>query len=480
MQFNSYSFVFFFAYVLAVHLSPLPWRVKKTNLLCCSYLFYAAWKAPYLVLIWVSTLVDWYVARALERERGKPMRHVLIGLSLFANLGILAVFKYTNFLVGSAAAVMRGLGIDWHPSPLDIVLPVGISFYTFQTLSYSIDVYRGVLKPAQSFLDYALYVSFFPQLVAGPIVRARDFLPQCTTTRLPSGHDLGWGMALFIIGLWEKTVMADGVLSPVVEAIYDAGTKPTFTTAWVGTFAFAGQIFFDFAGYSTCAIGLARCLGFRLPINFRFPYAAVGFSDFWKRWHISLSSWLRDYLYISLGGNRVSTLGVYRNLAITMLLGGLWHGASWNFVVWGGLHGLYLVVERFFRRGNAVISNASVTRTVGGQVITFLAVCIAWVFFRANTFSDAGALLMAMVNPMSSAFTFPAARSAITLFDWQIAYTLIITVCLLVGHHRLKDRDLEETVTSAIWPLRGALVGILLLSVIFMSGQDRAFIYFQF
>ena len=281
------------------------------------------------------------------------------------------------------------IGVEYHPPALSIVLPVGISFYTFQTLSYTIDIYLSRTKLSPSFLDFALFVTFFPQLVAGPIVRAVDFLPQLERPRRASSEQFGWGLCLLTLGLFEKIVLSDGILAPVADQIYRATDQVSWAQAWIGTFAFSGQIFFDFAGYSTCAIGAGLCLGFELPTNFRAPYAAMGFSDFWQRWHISLSAWLRDYLYIPLGGNRSSAPRTYVNLAVTMLLGGLWHGASWRFVIWGAIHGFYLMVERIVRRNRGPVRSESLAVQLATILLTYLMVCITWVFFRAQSLSDA-------------------------------------------------------------------------------------------
>ncbi|MBW1906898.1 MAG: MBOAT family protein, partial [Deltaproteobacteria bacterium] len=304
MQFDSYSFLLFFGLVLAVNQSRLTWSSKKLSLLVASYIFYAAWNPPFVLLLWGSTIADWFVARGIAASRSSTRRRLLLIASLCINLGVLGFFKYGGFLLQNFVSLVSLLGVDYRPAAPSIVLPVGISFYTFQTLSYTIDVYRNRAQPWHSFRDYALYVSFFPQLVAGPIVRSSTFLPQCETERPVSGDQLGRGMALLVLGLFMKVVVADGLMAPVSEQVFAEGAVTDFRSAWLGTLAFAGQIFCDFAGYSTCAIGVALCLGFDLPTNFRFPYAALGFSDFWRRWHISLSSWLRDYLYIPLGGNR--------------------------------------------------------------------------------------------------------------------------------------------------------------------------------
>ncbi|MCC6581509.1 MAG: MBOAT family protein, partial [Phycisphaeraceae bacterium] len=346
MLFNSFSFLLFLAVAMLVGRVGLSWRLRKLVLLLMSYAFYAAWNPPFVALLWLSTVVDWYFARWMAASSRAGVRRWCLAGSLVVNLGLLGFFKYSTFLLGNVQALAGLTGFALAMPAMSIILPVGISFYTFQTLSYTLDVYRGDAKPWHSFLDYALYVTFFPQLVAGPIVRATDFLPQCVEEKRAGGQQIGWAMVLVVIGLFNKVFVADALMSSIVEHVYAPGVKWGLVTAWGGTLAFAVQIFCDFAGYSTCAIGLALMLGFDLPDNFRFPYAALGFSDFWRRWHLTLSTWLRDYLYISLGGNRKGSLLTYRNLLFTMLLGGLWHGASWNFVIWGGLHGLYLVIER--------------------------------------------------------------------------------------------------------------------------------------
>jgi len=346
MVFNSLTFAVFFAAVIGLHALSLPWRVRKFNLLLGSYLFYAAWNPPFVVLLWMSTLVDWFVARAMGSAEGKHRRRALLLVSLCTNLGILGFFKYGDFVLENFTALMAVLGVVYQPLELDVVLPVGISFYTFQTLSYTIDVYRGKMRPWGSFLDFALFVTFFPQLVAGPIVRAADFLPQCTEPRRSTRERLGWGLSLLTLGLFEKVSLADGLIAPIVDKVFEKPENLTAIEAWTGALGFSLQIFFDFAGYSTCAIGAAMCLGFDIPRNFRFPYAAIGFRDFWRRWHVSLSTWLRDYLYVSLGGNRKGNERTYVNVMMTMLIGGLWHGASWNFVYWGGLHGLSIASSR--------------------------------------------------------------------------------------------------------------------------------------
>jgi D-alanyl-lipoteichoic acid acyltransferase DltB (MBOAT superfamily) len=474
MLFNSYTFIIFLTVVLALHYCPFPWRVKKFNLLWASYLFYAAWNPPFVVLLWISTVADWFIGKWLYKaERPRPRRLLLLA-SLMVNLGLLSYFKYGGFLLTNFVAMANQFGFDYTPALPSIVLPVGISFYTFQTLSYTLDIYFRKSQPSRSFLDYAMYVTFFPQLVAGPIVRAVDFLPQCLEQRKVSGAQFSWGLFMLVLGLFEKIVIADGLLAPVVERLYDAEGVPDFASAWCGTLAFAGQIFCDFAGYSTCAIGVALCLGFVLPINFRYPYAALGFSDFWRRWHVSLSSWLRDYLYISLGGNRKGSTRTLANLMFTMLVGGLWHGASWTFVVWGGLHGLYLIMERILI---GLFGRMGLWQNIWGKALlrlaTFALVCVAWVFFRAHTFGQAFNITAAM-------FGFTRHTSDLHLDFILMGNALVTISAILLVHWLMRDTSLEELSNRILWPLRALVLAAMLVAIATLSGEDRAFIYFQF
>ena len=422
-------------------------------------------------------LVDWHVVKVIARAESPVARRLGLTTSLAVNLGLLAFFKYGGFAVESFARVAATLGIAYSPAVPDIVLPVGISFYTFQTLSYTLDVYRGVAKPWRSYLDFALYVTFFPQLVAGPIVRAVDFLPQCKTPRRATWPKLVWGLNLLLLGLFEKVVVADGLLAPIVEKVY-AAADVTTVTAWAGTVAFAGQIFCDFAGYSTCAIGAAMCLGFALPDNFRFPYAAIGFSDFWRRWHVTLSTWLRDYLYIPLGGNRGGRWKTHRNLLLTMLIGGLWHGAAWTFVVWGGLHGLYLVGERWLVK--RPIAEWAVWRSLVGRLflaaVTFGLTCVAWTFFRAESLPQGLEMMRAMLVPQ---FGEPSNGIAL-LGSWDLLVTGGCVGTILLAHWMLRETSLEAAVSRVPVPVLAAANAAMLAAVLMMPGEDRAFLYFQF
>ncbi len=473
MLFNSYSFIIFMLVVLLACRWSGSWQVRRIFLLIGSYLFYAAWNPPFVLLLIISTLVDWFVAGGITRSGNKNVRKLLLSLSMLVNLGMLFYFKYGNFILDNFTVLVNSFGFVWQPAAMNIILPVGISFYTFQTMSYTIDVYAGKTKQWHSFIDYALYVTFFPQLVAGPIVRATDFLPQCTSHKNAGSDQLGWGLILLVVGLFSKMVLADIFFSPVCDKVFNEISKPGQLEAWAGVLAFAGQIFCDFSGYSTCAIGVALCLGFALPDNFRFPYAAVGFSDFWNRWHISLSTWLRDYLYISLGGNRRGSCRTYVNLMLTMLLGGLWHGASWLFVVWGGLHGCFLIAERLVKQFKW--SDNPVWRKIPVQfalaLLTFICVCFAWVFFRATDMEMALTQVVAMaggngLGPM------PGGSGIIVYF---------LMFCILLVHWLARNSSLEEIASKTPFVMKCLVLVFMIFAILISAGgTGRAFIYFQF
>ncbi len=477
MVFNSITFIIFFAIVLFLHNLPLPWKVKKSNLLIASYIFYAAWNPPFVVLLWLTTVVDWFVAQTIAKTANLSKRRMLLLISLAGNLGLLGYFKYGTFILESFVATLHYFGVNYHPAAPNIILPIGISFYTFVTLSYTIDVYRNEIAPCKSFLDFSLLVTFFPHLVAGPILRAADFLPQCVKPHVANSQQLGWGFSLVVFGLFEKVVLADTLMAPVADKIFIAANGLGFLQAWIGTFAFASQIYLDFDGYSITAIGVAMCLGFVFPDNFRFPYAAVGFSDFWRRWHISLSSWLRDYLYVSLGGNRQGEIRTYVNLMLTMLIGGLWHGAAWRFVVWGALHGIYLVVERLLKN---IFSEAAIFKHKFAQVLmallTFLLVCITWVFFRADHLSDAWRMALSMFGFGKASKSF----YELGVDTGEIRSVLLVMLALFVMHWKLRNSSLEGAAEKIpLWARSVVLAGLLWFIVI-VQGDNRAFIYFQF
>jgi alginate O-acetyltransferase complex protein AlgI len=473
--FNSLAYFFFFVAVCSVQYLPLSWRTYKVVLVLFSYAFYAAWYPITIVLLWLSTLFDYTVAHGIERAPTQRRKRTLLLLSLTLNLGVLSLFKYGSFAVENLNALSSLLGWGRPLETPSLPLPVGISFYTFMSLAYVIDVYRGQQRASSSFLDFALFLTFYPHLVAGPIVRAQDFLPQCATRRRADLRAMTWGISLLALGLFQKVVLADSWFGPVADRAFASAAEGHVSSkdAWVGALSFSGQILCDFSGYSTCAVGAAACIGFRLPQNFRSPYAAVGFSDFWRRWHISLSSWLRDYLYVSLGGNRLGQARTLFNLMLTMLIGGLWHGPSWTFVIWGGLHGLFLCAERGVKRLMAAIGLVPGKLLAAcGWLCTFVLVSWAWVFFRAPTFSAASAMTRAMVGLSSTRVS--------TVLRTDAAVAMLGVVGVLIAHHLTRRMDLEHWADrTPRWLYAGALACVV-VAIVTMAGQDRAFIYFQF
>lgn len=472
MVFNSYTFIAFFVVVFLYVRFTTSWTGKKAMLLFASYLFYAAWNPPFIILLWFSTVVDWYISKGIAATTVLSRKRFLVVLSLLVNLGLLGYFKYGGFILDNFVVLLASVGVQYTPAQWDVILPVGISFYTFQTLSYTLDVYRGHLKPWNSFLDFTLFVTFFPQLVAGPIVRAADFLPQTTVETRATDKQIAWGIGLIVLGLFQKVVIADGLLAPIAENVFDSNLIPSPLSSGIGTLSFAGQIFCDFAGYSTIAIGTAMCLGFALPDNFRFPYAAVGFSDFWRRWHISLSTWLRDYLYISLGGNRGGSFATYRNLMLTMFLGGLWHGASWNFAIWGCLHGAYLIAERLLV---GVFGGSPFWKKTLPQLAiaaaTFGLVCFAWIFFRADNLQRSFDMIWGLTT---------LAPRELFVSNADALIVIGITGSLLALHWLLRNITLEAAARKVPAIIKILLVGIMLAAIVMSPGEDRAFIYFQF
>jgi D-alanyl-lipoteichoic acid acyltransferase DltB (MBOAT superfamily) len=471
MLFNSLSFGLFFAAVLA--LAPaLPHRAQNRFLLLASYAFYAAWDWRFLGLLWLSTGIDFAVGLGLGRTRGARARRRLLLVSLVSQLGILAFFKYAGFFAESLAALLRPLGIALPPFWLQVVLPVGVSFYTFQTLSYTIDVYRGHQPPARRLADFALFVAFFPQLVAGPISRARQLLPQVEAPRRITAQDLGSGTWLALWGLFKKAVVADN-LAALVDAVYAPGASPTGPEVLLATYAFAFQIYCDFSGYTDMARGLARCLGFELAPNFDLPYLAAGPREFWRRWHMTLSRWLRDYLYVPLGGSRAGPGRTRRNLMLTMLLGGLWHGAAWTFVLWGAWHGALLVAERALAPALARLAprGAGAARAwrALGVVATFHLVCAGWLLFRAESLAHAGALLAAFAD-----------ASPGLAAHWLPPFAALLAPLALVELAQARSGD-REVVLRGPLPVR-ALVYAGVLAALVLLGEDlgEPFLYFQF
>ena len=471
MPFNTYTFIIFFILILLIYYSLNSWKYQKISLLIASYIFYSAWNPGFVLLLCFSTVCDWLFAKKIENAKTIESKRRFLIASLIVNLGLLGYFKYGEFILDNVTRLLALLGVNFQPLPFDIILPVGISFYTFQSLSYTIDVYRGKIQTEPSLLNYALYVSFFPQLVAGPIVRAENFLPQCNNPRRANQDQFGWGLSLLVIGLFAKVIIADTLLAPVVDQVYDNPSLFGCTATWAAILAFSGQIYCDFSGYSTCAIGAALCFGFILPDNFKAPYAALGFRDFWRRWHISLSSWLRDYLYISLGGNRISIARTSINLMITMLIGGLWHGASWLFVIWGGVHGFYLAVEKKIRNYYDFEHKTTLFTQVLIMILTFLIVSITWIFFRAENLHDVGII-------SSNLFSHKSHQASIGK-ETNIVFVTIFL--LLIWQIYNRNHSIEHFFTAIPKFLRGVVIFCQLVIIyLFAAGDDRAFIYFQF
>src|SRR3954463_7758367 len=473
MLFNSLTFVVFFVVVLLAYWNMRDWDNRKNLLVVASYLFYGAWNPPFAALLFATTALDFYLGRKMGKVHTPAERRLWLVISVAVNLSMLGFFKYGNFLLENFQWVLARGGIQYKPPHLDVFLPIGISFYTFHSLSYTLDIYRGVMRPTRSLRDFTLAVSFFPQLVAGPIVRAGDFLPQLERPPQPQQGRFLWGLFLMTLGLFEKVVLADTMLSGAADRVFGHGGPVAALDSWTGVIAFAGQIFFDFAGYSTCAIGAALCLGFHLKDNFRFPYAAIGFSDFWRRWHISLSTFLRDYLYIPLGGNRSGAARAMVNLIIVMFIGGLWHGAAWTFVVWGLLHGSYLALERLtkaFIKEAPWMENFAVKLLIG--LTTYLAVLVAWAYFRAPNFESAGRLLQGMIGGH--------ARPDAILATREILQVGIVTFFLLLAHWALRDTSLEAAVARLPRWAVTATWFLMACAIILTQGSSNAFIYFQF
>ena len=469
MLFNSYTFWIFFVIVASLF-AFLRGRARKVMLLGASYVFYGFWDWRFLGLIFISTVTDYFAARWIESASSQRRKRLFLTASIIVNLGILGFFKYADFFVDSLAELLNAVGVPLGRGALGIVLPVGISFYTFQTMSYTIDVYRGQVPATRRFLDFMLYVSFFPQLVAGPIERASSFLPQIIVPRKRTAHDFREGAYLVLLGLFRKIVIADN-LAAIANAIFakDAATL-TGLEVIAGVYAFAFQIYGDFAGYSAIARGVARWLGYDLMLNFRMPYLAASPSDFWRRWHISLSSWLRDYLYIPLGGNRGGTLFTYRNLALTMLLGGLWHGAAWTFVAWGAFHGLILIAYRAFAGKDDRSDRPLVTR-LPAILLMFHLVCLSWLLFRADSIGRAYEMAV-------TAFT---SFGPTPLAIGSLATIAFFVVPMMIYEGWLERQRDVGALLKVHWLTRGAAYSYLvMMMVLFPSPVSYEFIYFQF
>jgi alginate O-acetyltransferase complex protein AlgI len=458
MLFTSRSFVVFLAAVLVVH-RLLPPRWRNPFLLAASYVFYAGWDWRFVGLLVVSTTCDWLLARAISREPTRAGAKRWVACSVAINLAFLGFFKYFDFLIGST--------FDFY---LGIVLPVGISFYTFQSISYIVDVYRGEIEPAKNPIDFALFVAFFPHMVAGPIMKSRDLLPQFQRPRRATFLHVRAGLWLVLFGFFKKLVIGDN-LAAVVDQVF-AQSAPSGAAVLLGVYAFAFQIYCDFSGYTDIARGVAKFFGVELMLNFDRPYLARNPSDFWRRWHISLSQWLREYLYVPLGGNRLGRLVTYRNMMITMVLGGLWHGAAWNFVLWGAYHGALLVVHRALVVDRGRGPRGSVVGSVVSRIVMFHAVCYGWLLFRARSVEQI------------RAFTAALGAGLGTLADELQRPAMLVAVAVLVlWTLEAWLRNADDPTTRPGWrlglgPLTCAVLVIAI--VVFTPPVTQTFIYFQF
>lgn len=465
------EFIIFFlgVYLLYLLLAKSPLRYQNFMLLAASYFFYGSWNYKFLSLIFTSTVVDYYCGLRLESEENPRARKFYLFLSVAVNLGLLGFFKYYNFFVDNVETLMAAYGISAATWKLDVVLPVGISFYTFQTMSYTIDIYYKKFKPTKNFINFSLFVAFFPQLVAGPIVRARHLLPQLSMKRCQRPELMERGMFLIAQGYVKKVVFAD-FLGRHVDLVFGSPSEYGSVATLVAIYAYAFQIYFDFSGYSDIAIGLANVMNIEIPENFNLPYLAKTFREFWRRWHISLSTWLRDYLYIPLGGNRGTRARTYINVMITMLLGGLWHGASWNFVLWGLYHGVLLLVERHLELFEIpLLQKARAWRMWPAIkiVFTFHLVCLGWSIFRAQSLGDFETIIRNL-------FGFERAAT-VTLMP-----TMIMLAIAAASHFIRGKVKVEERFLSLPSPVKGFAYAVVTIAIYVFFTTEQRFIYFQF
>ena len=470
MLFNSVEFAFFLLVVLLLYWLVRPSR-QNMVLVVASYVFYGLWDWRFLSLLWISTLADFFIGKALGRSSEERRRKLLLMMSLSLNLGILGAFKYYGFFVDSATNLLMAIGLEAQPATLNIILPVGISFYTFQTLSYTFDIYRRRIEPTTDLSTFAIYVAYFPQLVAGPIERAQRLLPQLQRSRPPVETSLlRSGGLLILLGLFKKVAIADPV-GVVVDSAFGASSESNSATLVLGIVGFGIQVYGDFSGYSDIARGTSRLFGIELMRNFEQPYLSRNISEFWRTWHISLSTWLHDYLYVPLGGNQRGAAMTYRNLLLTMVLGGLWHGAAWTYAIWGAMHGALLAIHRRFGR-SATRAKPGVVgwRDAPGIIATFAAVTLLWPFFRGRSLSHAIEYLGGLVQPTSG------------LPDPDQSFVVLIAAALVLTIDLAQRRSGKHAIILHWDPVaRGiAYATMVLLVVLWAGGEAQPFIYFQF
>jgi alginate O-acetyltransferase complex protein AlgI len=472
--FCSYQFLVFFTAVFTLYWLT-PWhRARVWLLLGASFYFYASWNKWLACIVFFSSALDYLLALGIERLSSGRARKALVGVSVCANLGLLCYFKYANFFLESLQQALNSCGAGVSFPTLSVILPIGISFYTFEAINYVVDVYRGKVRAERDPAHLLLFILFFPHLVAGPIVRARDFLPQIKRRKHWDWVRLQLGMQFFVTGLFKKLVIADR-MALFVDPVFKDPAAYRQGALWLAVLAYALQIYGDFSGYTDMALGVAHMLGYHLAKNFNLPYIATNVSDFWRRWHISLSTWLRDYLFIPLGGSRGGRTQTYRNLLITMTLGGLWHGASWTFVVWGLLHGLFLIVHRLFAdfaAARPILRKVleSPPGTVLRVAFTFVCVCLAWVFFRAPGFGAAMTVLSGLLIPRDG------------LAEPTQAIGLVLTVVAVVVGHILAKRTIGPVLANRLpAPVLGtAYTLFFVLCIVLTPPTGKPFIYFQF
>lgn len=483
MLFNSWQFILFFVLVYLVYLALPRYRWQNLLLLAASYIFYGAWDWRFAALMALTTTIDFTCGRLIASSTTPRRRKVFTIASICSNLTVLGVFKYCNFFLDNLNALLAPLGATTGGLHLNLVLPVGISFYTFQSIAYAVDVYRGDCPAARRFLDFALYISFFPQLIAGPIERPKSLLARIGEPRQFEEGRFLRGLVLVAWGLWKKVVLADN-LAALVDPLFAESASLRATEAYLAVLAFALQIYCDFSAYSDIARGLAKLLGFELMRNFEYPYFAVNPSDFWRRWHISLSNWLRDYLYIPLGGNRGGPLRTYRNLCLTMLLGGLWHGASWNFIWWGAYHGVLLCGHRLLSRGNKLLPRGGFSLPrLGAGLLMFQFTVLGWLLFRCTrrvadglgSRDDSLTQIAEMLTSFRNGWGFDGAALQLLACVALPAIPLL----LLEGYEYCRGNP-EITF---VWPrwLRVGVTAAMLFSWLFWGvNAGETFIYFQF
>lgn len=475
LLFCSLPFAAFFSCVFLLYWL-MPWkRARVYLLLAASFAFYACWNEWLAILITFTTMLDYFLARGLEESRDRLGRQAMLVVSLVMNLGLLAYFKYANFFLHSVESALQATGWTGTLPALRVILPFGISFYTFEAINYTIDVYRRKVSAERNLANFMLFILFFPHLIAGPIVRSRDFLPQIRRSKHWNWARMELGVQYFLLGMFKKLVVADRLGEFFVKPVFDDPGQFSTTATWLAVLAYALQIYGDFSGYTDMALGTAHLLGYRLAQNFNMPYFAVNVSDFWRRWHISLSSWLRDYLFIPLGGSRGTSWQTNRNLMITMALGGLWHGASWTFIVWGILHGAFLMVHRAFKDFckprpwlDGLLQSPPGTLLRG--VLTFLSVCLGWVFFGSKTFAGALTILGHMVVP--------TAGQGVLVAKSGLWATVIV---LVIGHIITEKGWWAKWAPRLPAPAMGMGYALLLsLTLVLAPDNGKAFIYFVF